>query len=64
MNANISSTSNKLNVTLWSDSDNSGAGGITITNAAITSIGGNVILGGGTDPAPTRRWAPAIAGWN
>ena len=51
VNANISSTSNKLNVTLWSDSDNSGAGGITVTGAAINSLGGDVILGGGTDPA-------------
>jgi filamentous hemagglutinin family protein len=50
VNANISSTSNKLHVTLWSDSDNSGLGGITITNAAITTNGGNVTMGGGADP--------------
>jgi hypothetical protein len=48
--ATISSSSGALNVTEWADSDNSGAGAISVTGAAITSNGGNVILGGGTDP--------------
>ena len=49
VNNNISSSSGALNVTLRADSENDGVGGITMTNAAITSNGGNVILGGGAD---------------
>jgi filamentous hemagglutinin family protein len=49
VNATISSNSNKLNVTLRADSDNSGAGDIKVTNAAINTNGGNVIIGGGAD---------------
>jgi len=64
VNANISSTSNKLNLTLWADSDNSGAGGITMTNAAITSNGGNVTLGGGADPTANPAIGTADIGVN
>lgn len=49
MNANITSNSNKLNVTL--NSNRGGNGGvIAITNAAINSNGGDIILGGGSNP--------------
>ncbi len=46
VNAAISSSSNKLNIVLNSDSDASGAGGIVVA-AALTSNGGNITLGGG-----------------
>ena len=36
--ATISSSSGALNTTLWADSDNSGAGGITVTDAAINTL--------------------------
>jgi hypothetical protein len=50
-NATITSTANKLDTTLWSDADNSGAGAIAATNSTITSNGGNITLGGGLNPA-------------
>ena len=47
--SSISSSSNKLNVILNSDSDGSGQGGIYIDYlSAITSNGGNITLGGGS----------------
>jgi filamentous hemagglutinin family protein len=46
----ISSSSNELNVTLWSDADNGSNGAISLTNSTITSNGGDIILGGGTNP--------------
>jgi trimeric autotransporter adhesin len=49
--ADISSTSNKLNVVLNSDADASGAGRIALNPAnEIRSNGGNVTLGGGANP--------------
>jgi hypothetical protein len=52
VNANIASTDtlNSLTVTLNSDSDNSNAGQITVTNAVITSNNGDITLGGGVNP--------------
>ena len=50
--ADITSTSNKLDIVLNSDSDASGAGRITLNaGTVITSNGGNVTLGGGANPA-------------
>jgi hypothetical protein len=50
--ADITSSSNKLNVVLNSDADASGAGRIELgSGTALTSNGGNVTLGGGADPA-------------
>lgn len=50
-NVAISSTAGALNVTLNSDSDASGAGGIRLnTGSSIVSNGGNIIMGGGVDP--------------
>ena len=51
MTQNFAPAAGAVDVTLWSDGDNNGVGGITLTNVAITSGGGDVILGGGTDPA-------------
>jgi len=50
VNADIKSTSNKLNVTLNSDSDNSGAGFIDLSTSTIITNGGNIVMGGGADP--------------
>jgi len=45
----ISSTSGKLNIVLWSDSDNSDAGSIVVDNrTAFSSNGGYIYLGGGS----------------
>jgi filamentous hemagglutinin family protein len=47
----ISSTTGKLHVVLAADSDGSGAGAIVLTGgSSITSLGGNITLGGGTNP--------------
>ncbi|MEG4632728.1 filamentous hemagglutinin N-terminal domain-containing protein, partial [Microcoleus sp. AR_TQ3_B6] len=48
VNKNI--TSNGGSITLNADADGSGAGAIAITTATISSSGGNIILGGGTNP--------------
>ena len=38
-------------ITLWSDSDNSGSGGVALTdNSKILTSGGDIVIGGGTDP--------------
>ncbi|MDP2795172.1 MAG: filamentous hemagglutinin N-terminal domain-containing protein, partial [Sulfurisoma sp.] len=48
----ISSTSGKLNVTLQADADGVGGGAITLqAGSSIVSYGGNIMLGGGPDPA-------------
>ncbi|RXJ81942.1 filamentous hemagglutinin N-terminal domain-containing protein [Arcobacter sp. F2176] len=45
----ISSSSNKLNVVLWSDSDGNNDGSVWIPkNSSISTNGGNVWIGGGT----------------
>ncbi|MEG4862134.1 MULTISPECIES: two-partner secretion domain-containing protein [unclassified Microcoleus] len=49
VNKNI--TANGSSITLNADLDGSGAGAIAITNAIINSNGGNIILGGGTNPS-------------
>ncbi|MEG4218603.1 two-partner secretion domain-containing protein, partial [Microcoleus sp. Pol14C4] len=49
VNKNI--TANGGSITLNADVDGSGAGAIAITNAIINSNGGNIILGGGTNPS-------------
>ena len=48
--ASVGLTTDEGNVTLWSDSDNSGAGSIRFsgTNSVVTG-GGNIVLGGGLD---------------
>ena len=53
-NADITSSAGAFNVTLNSDRDATGGGGILLdTNATIVTLGGNVILGGGSTPAST-----------
>jgi len=45
---------NKLNVTLNSDSDANGLGGIVLNQgSSIASNGGNIVMGGGTNPSST-----------
>jgi len=51
VNAGINSNTGALDLTLWSDSDNSGSGYIQVTSAAIATNGGDVVMGGGADPA-------------
>ncbi|MFT6346410.1 MAG: filamentous hemagglutinin family protein [Myxococcota bacterium] len=49
--ANITSSNGKLNIVLNSRSDGgSSTGSIKITNSTLNSNGGNIILGGGSDP--------------
>ncbi len=50
--AGITSTSNKLNVTIAADYDGSGAGSVE-TYGDINSNGGDITIGGGTTPAST-----------
>jgi filamentous hemagglutinin family protein len=49
--ADITSSSNRLDVTLNSDRDGDGGGILLDTGSIITSNGGNVVLGGGATPA-------------
>jgi filamentous hemagglutinin family protein len=49
VNQNI--TANGGNITLNADVDGSGAGAIVITKATLNSNGGNIILGGGSNPS-------------
>src|SRR5205807_2444296 len=59
----ISSTVGKLHVVLGADSDGSGAGAIVLTNgSSITSFGGNITLGGGTNPGGLVNGALAATG--
>jgi filamentous hemagglutinin family protein len=56
-NVDITSSSNKLHVTLNADSDASNAGGILMNSgSAIHSNGGNIVLGGGADPTATAAY--------
>ena len=56
----ISSTFNKLNVTLNSDYDDNNAGAITLNSGAIiNSNGGDIVLGGGINPLTTSAKATA-----
>ncbi|PSN12354.1 filamentous hemagglutinin, partial [filamentous cyanobacterium CCP5] len=50
LNDDILSNSGALNVILNADSDASGSGSISLSTAEIRSNGGNIVLGGGTDP--------------
>ncbi len=51
-NIGISSTVGALNVTLNSDSDGVGGGSITLNaGSSISSLGGNIVMGGGADPS-------------
>ena len=50
VNADITSTTGALDVTLHADSDNSGAGAIAISNATINTNNGDIIAGGGINP--------------
>jgi hypothetical protein len=59
VNSDITSNSNKLNITLNADSDASGAGAIVVTGATLNSNGGNIILGGGTNPLTTPAYGTA-----
>lgn len=50
----IKTTSGTLNVTLNADSDGNGSGGVTFSNPTSNSVietnGGNIVIGGGTNP--------------
>jgi len=49
--SSITSTTGKLNTVLWADSDNNSTGGIYLQqDTSITTNGGNLTMGGGTDP--------------
>ncbi len=51
-NSSIASSTGALAVTLWSDSDNDESGRVQAgSNVGISSNGGNITLGGGTNPA-------------
>jgi len=53
-NVDIRSSSNKLHVVLWSDSDSNGDGAVMLdTSATITSNGGNITIGGGGVSSPS-----------
>lgn len=52
-NADIISTSGRLNLVFNADSDAVGGGAINITNANILTNNGSVIMGGGADPSTT-----------
>ncbi|WP_181357316.1 CHAT domain-containing protein [Stenomitos frigidus] len=41
----------KLDITLQSNADNNNVGGISLNNATLNSNGGNIIFGGGSNPA-------------
>lgn len=49
-NAAISPVSGTLDITLNADADGNGAGAIALTNATLTTNGGNLTLGGNADP--------------
>ncbi len=60
LNDSISSTSNKLNVVLNSDTDAQNGGAIEIRpGSEIRTNGGDIVLGGGNDPLNTPAIAPA-----
>jgi filamentous hemagglutinin family protein len=48
--SSITSSSDRLNIILNSDSDASGAGAISMVNATLATNGGNIVIGGGLDP--------------
>jgi filamentous hemagglutinin family protein len=56
-----SSAVGPLNVNLLSDLDGNGSGAVSMVSAAITTGGGNVVLGGGLDPATGYASASASA---
>jgi hypothetical protein len=67
---NIDVSTNGGNVTYWADSDNNSIGGIALnptnTNPSSTSIttsGGDIVLGGGSDPLADDAWGD-VAGVN
>ncbi|XFA72161.1 hypothetical protein RYO59_000382 [Thermosynechococcaceae cyanobacterium Okahandja] len=51
MNDSITSTSDKLNIVLNADADSNSLGEIHVNPANLISNGGNIILGGGSDPS-------------
>ncbi|RXJ98628.1 hypothetical protein CRU98_09675 [Arcobacter sp. CECT 8986] len=58
----ISSSSNKLHVVLWSDSDGNNNGSVWIPkNSSISTNGGNVWIGGGAGDGPT-MWSGITVG--
>ncbi|WNC87257.1 CHAT domain-containing protein [Thermosynechococcus sp. QKsg1] len=48
--SNITSQAGRLNIILHADADNSGAGAIRLDSVTLTTNGGNIILGGGSNP--------------
>jgi len=51
VNDSITSTSDKLNIVLNADADSNSLGEIHVNPANLISNGGNIILGGGSDPS-------------
>lgn len=49
-NSTLKSTNGKLNIILWSDSDNNEKGGVYLNNSVIETNGGNFTAGGGSNP--------------
>lgn len=49
-NSNIESQAGRLNIILHADADNSGAGAIQLDSVQLISNGGDIILGGGSNP--------------
>jgi len=53
----LTSSSNKMNITLNSDRDASGAGAIKLAYTTITSNNGDIVLGGGANPLTTDAYS-------
>jgi filamentous hemagglutinin family protein len=62
--ADITSSLGALNIIFNADADASGDGAIAITNATITTLGGNFTAGGGADPATTAATSSSSNGIN
>lgn len=58
----IRSEVGRLNIILHADADNSGAGAIELDSVSLISNGGNIILGGGSDPFTSPAIGVSTAG--
>ncbi len=61
--ASVDVSTNSGALTYWADSDNNSTGGITLSagssgnRTTITTTGGNIVLGGGSDPLVDSAWS-------
>ncbi|WP_297761520.1 CHAT domain-containing protein [Thermosynechococcus sp.] len=64
VNYDIQSQAGRLNIILHADADNNGAGAIQLSSVSLISNGGNIVLGGGSNPltSPAIGVTPANAG--